>query len=71
MGVSLSHLFIVYLNQHFTQVYVALIHGPRAGKLFKDGEVIHLQSETIAVIYNICNITPSAIALCTILVCYC
>lgn len=71
MGVSLSHLLVVYLNRHFTQVYVALIRGPRAGKLFMDGEVIHPQTETMAVIHNIRNITPGAIALCAILVCYC
>jgi hypothetical protein len=51
-----------------TQLYVALIRGPRAGKLFMSGESIHPQTETMASIHNVRNITPGAIATCAILV---
>lgn len=54
-----------------TQLYVALIRGPRAGRLFMSGESIHPQTETMAGIHNIRNITPGAIATCAILVHYC
>lgn len=52
------------------QLYVALIRGPRAGKLFMSGESIHPQTETMAGIHNIRSITLGAIATCAILVCY-
>jgi hypothetical protein len=52
-----------------TQLYVALIRGPRAGKLvFMSGESIQPQTETMASIHNVRNITPGAIATCAILV---
>ena len=53
-----------------TQLYVALVRGPKAGRLFMSGELIHPQTETMAGIHNIRNITPGAIATCAILVRY-
>src|ERR1700678_3320736 len=36
-----------------------------------NGETVHPQTETMARIHNIRNITPGAIATCSVLVCYC
>lgn len=72
MGVSFPcFISIPFEKMTFTQLYVALIRGPRAGKLFMTGELVHPQTETMAGIHNIRNITPGAIATCAILVCYC
>ena len=73
MGVS--HVSYLYLSRKWhllvTQLYVALIRGPRAGRLFMSGESIQPQTETMAGIHSIRNITPGAIATCAILVHYC
>ena len=52
------------------QIYVALIRGPIAGKHFMNGKLIHPQTETMAQIHEIRNITPGAIAICGVLVHY-
>ena len=52
------------------KIYVALIRGPTAAKYFINGEAFHPHTETMARIHNIRNITPGAIATCSVLVCY-
>jgi len=71
MGVSFS-IFHTYILRtcSFIQIYVALIRGPIAGKHFMNGELLHPQTETMAQIHDIRNITPGAIATCGILVCH-
>jgi len=61
---SLSSIF---LNPKLMGIYVALIRGPIAGKHFMNGELLHPQTETMAQIHEIRNITPGAIAICGIL----
>lgn len=72
MGVSLSYSIYTFSKTDFffTQIYVALIRGPRAGKHFMNGESFHTQNETMARIHNIRNITPGAIATCGVVVCH-
>lgn len=41
-----------------------------AGRRFMNGNVVYPQSETMARLHNIRNITPGAIATCGVLVCY-
>lgn len=63
-GYSLSSVF---LNPKLMGIYIALIRGPIAGKLFMNGQSLHPQTETMAHIHNIRNITPGAIATCGML----
>ena len=47
-----------------------MIRGPMAGKYFMNGTLLHPQTETMARIHGIRNITPSAITTCGVLVRY-
>ncbi|KAF8149986.1 hypothetical protein B0H34DRAFT_757228 [Crassisporium funariophilum] len=68
MGVSLLCFTQTYLKTIFlTQLYIAMICGPMAGKHFMNGTLLHPQTETMARIHSIHNITPGAIATCGVL----
>lgn len=70
MGVStVLHSYFLW-NWIVVQIYVALIRGPRAAKHFMNGELVYPHTETMARIHNIRNITPGAIATCSVLVSY-
>ncbi|KAF9034771.1 hypothetical protein BJ165DRAFT_1533821 [Panaeolus papilionaceus] len=57
----------VFLNKKLMGVYVTLIRGPHAGRHFMSGELIRPHTETMDRIHHIRNITPGAIATCSVL----
>ncbi|KAF8256892.1 hypothetical protein EI94DRAFT_1832535 [Lactarius quietus] len=58
----------IFLNPVLMGIFVALIRGPTSARNFMLGNTTYYpQTETIARIHSICNITPGAIATCAIL----
>jgi hypothetical protein len=69
MGVSVRcHIKPLQFSLFFWQLYIALIRGPKAGKTFVAGVAYQPQTETMAQLHGIRNISLGAIAMSGILV---